>query len=548
VSADLSFLWLTAGFGVLAALGLLLSRWPGWVGFPLSILAIRFGVDAGIAPLTRYEFGIGQLKVEDVTIIGPAPADEIAGAVAMLALGYGSIAAGMLGVRAFASRAVPPDAAAQPMSMDVAKRGWRASVWVFLFGILVNTFAVLVAGTGLEFDEIASTRAAYTNQAAYGSAWFNYAWILKTTMQIGALGMLVFAYRLRRNVALAWGANLLYFAVQPIFGGRTAIVVGGLALALTYHHGIRKLRTGSVLLIVAAVLGGLMYIATVRHKAGSVPQALAMSVTQLGSSRAMEEVAFARREFPENVPYFMGSTIIAGFSMALPGLDVGQNLWRTIEDEFLAPGYRTAAGIGGQTISTTGENYMNFGIVGVIGIGLLAGMVFGSVYEWQRRNPANPFAVLLAAMITVVFIVAIYKKLPTRMSDIPMRMLVPLGFIAAYAAGGRIFRGYAQLAALVLAGLVLFRLTTSPLVKYLTLLPIIAIFVYSVYAQVIFGRVALLRRRPGGPAADESGAAVPGPAPPDEPEGPDEPYGPDGEGDFLGPGDAREPAGRRLAP
>jgi oligosaccharide repeat unit polymerase len=496
VTADLTYLWFTAGFGVVTALALLFSRWPGWIGFPLSILAIRYAVDAGIAPLTRYRFGIGQLRVEDVTIVRPPALDEIGAAVVLLTLGYGAIAAGMLGVRAFASRVVVTRQSPQQMSPDTAQRGYRAAVWLFLVGTFINIVTVVIAGTGLEdLDEIASTRAAYTNQAAYNSVWFNYAWILKTCMQIGALGMLIFAYRLRRGIPLAWGANLLYLAVQPIFGGRTTLIVGGVALALTYHHGVRRLRTVNLVLITAAVLSGLVYIASVRHHAQSIPQALTMSVVQIGSSRAMEEVAFARRDFPDRVPYFMGSTIIQGFAKALPGLDVGQNLWRTLESEYL--GYRVAQGIGGQTISTTGESYMNFGLAGVIGIGLLAGIIFGSVYEWQVRNPVNPFAVLMAALVTIIFIVAIYKKLPTRMSDIPMRILVPLGFMAAYAAGGRVFRTWATLAGFVLAGMVMFRLTLSPVVKYATLAVIVVIYIYSVHAQVMVSRIERLRRQRG---------------------------------------------------
>lgn len=496
MTSELSYLWMTAGFGVLAAVGLLFARWPGWVGFPLSILAIRFGVDAGIAPIMRYGFGLGELLVEDVTIVRPPAIDEIGAAVAMLALGYGCIGLGMLAARVFAGRIGPQRAHPQQMSAETARRGFRASTLVFLFGSVINVFAVMVAGSGLEdLGEIAATRAAYTNEAAYSSAWFNYAWVLRSSMQIGALAMLLFAYRLRRRIGLAWVANLAYFAVQAIFGGRTTIVVGGLVLAITYHHGIRKLRARNLLLVVAAVLSALAYIAIERHKAEGFGQAIVMSVLQLGSSRAMEEVAFAQREFPERVPYFYGSTIASGLSMALPGLDVGQNLWRTIEDEFLGPGYRTARGIGGQTISTTGENYMNFGTAGVIGVGLLAGLIFGSVYEWQRRNPTNPFALLLAALVTTVFIVAIYKKMPIRMSDIPMRMLVPLGFIAAYAAGGRYLRTWATLAGVVLVGLLLFRLSLADPVKYLALFFIVVTYVYSVAVQTGFARIDA-RRQP----------------------------------------------------
>lgn len=517
MTADLSFLWFTAGFGVCAAVGLLFLRWPAWVGFPLSILAIRFAVDAGIAPLNRYVFGVGQLRVEDVTIVRPPALHEIGPAVALLMLGYGCIALGMFAARAFAGRKGPVVAHPQQMSIETAIRGYRASVWLFLVGMVINVISVIIAGTGLDdIGEIAATRAAYTNQAAYTSVWFNYAWILRTSMQIGALAMLLFAYRLRRHIAIAWGANVLYFAIQAIFGGRTTIVVGGLVMAIVYHHGVRKLNARMLLVMAAVVLSALVYIATERHKAATIPDAVAMSVLQLGSSRAMEEVAFARREFPEKVPYFNGSTIVSGLSAALPGVSVGQNLWRTLQDQFLGRGYRTALGIGGETISSTGESYMNFGYPGVVFIALLAGFMFGSIYEWQRRNPTNPFALMLAALVTAVFIVAIYKKLATRISDIPMRMLVPLGFVAAYAAGGRFLRTWSVLAGSILLGLLLFRLTLSDVVKYVTLGFIIAIYFYSLYVQVSFGRIEEYRRRRLEKAAEKP--PPPEPQPDEEPD------------------------------
>ncbi len=493
MSADLSFLWFTTAFGLISAVVLLFSRWPGWVGFPLSILAIRFGVDAGLSPLLRYQFEIGQLEVADVTIVRPPAPDEIGGAVLTLMLGYGCIALGMLLVRAF-SRRMAAATHPQQASLETARRGYRAATWVFLFGLAINIVTVAMAGSGLDdLGEIASSRAAFTNEAAYSSAWFNYAWVLRTCMQIGAIAMLIFAYRMRRNIPLSWAANVLYFAVQAIYGGRTTIVVGGLVLAIVYHHGIRKIRSASLLVIVGVVLSALSYIATVRHGAGSIPQAMVMSVAQMASGRAMEEVAFARRDFPDRMPYFYGSTIVSGLSMALPGTDVGKNLWRTIEMEYLGPNYKKT-GIGGQTISTTGESYMNFGFPGVILVALMAGLVFGSVYEWQRRNPKNPFAVLLAALVTAVFIVAIYKKLGTRLSDIPMRMLVPLGFIAAYAAGGKYLRTWVTMVGVVLAGLVMFRFLRADLIKYLTLIVIIAVYYYSVVVQVAFTRVEARRQ------------------------------------------------------
>jgi hypothetical protein len=131
----------------------------------------------------------------------------------------------------------------------------------------------------------------------------------------------------------------------------------------------------------------------------------------------------------------------------------------------------------------------------VVFIALLAGILFGSVYEWQRRNPTNPFALLLAALVTTVFVVAIYKKLPTRISDIPMRMIVPLGFIAAYAAGGKFLRTWSALAAGVILGMAMFRLTLSDVVKYVSLIFIIIVYYYSMYVQVSFGRIEEYRRR-----------------------------------------------------
>ena len=72
---------------------------------------------------------------------------------------------------------------------------------------------------------------------------------------------------------------------------------------------------------------------------------------------------------------------------------------------------------------------MNFGLPGVIGVGLIVGILFGTIYEWQRCNRANPFALLVAVLTTLAFIIVIYKKLPVRIADMPLEILVPVGFL-----------------------------------------------------------------------------------------------------------------------
>ena len=72
-------------FGISIAALLLVCRWPGWVGFPFSILCLRFAVDAGISPFVRYGLEAGKLVITDVTIIVPLRSEEIPLAVAFLA-------------------------------------------------------------------------------------------------------------------------------------------------------------------------------------------------------------------------------------------------------------------------------------------------------------------------------------------------------------------------------------------------------------------------------------------------------------------------------
>ena len=477
--------WVSALIGLSGSIVFLWLRWPAWVGWPLSILLLRFGIDAGIAPLVRYYFGFSQLEVTDATIIIPASMHEIPSAIGILALGYGSIAVGMILIRVFFNAPVLRN---QNFFLEVNyHRAYRGSYLLFLFGVFLWLFSMQHAARGLSLGEIASTRAVFTNEAAYGNALFNYAWLLRDSMQVGALGMLVSSYRLKRWIAIAWAANVFSIAILPVFGGRTAVIVSGLVLALVFHYGVRKLKLISLVYIVGIVLAGLVYIAVVRHGISSPTQAFAVSIMQVSSSRAIEEVAFAVRNFPEHVEYFQGETFKAGLGHFLPGLKVGENLWRQLEDSFLGK-YYIVKGIGGQTISSTAESYMNFGISGVVIVGLIAGIFFGSLYDLQRRNPGNLFALLLAALTTTVFIVAIYKKLPIRISDIGIQVLIPIGFLATWVSGRREMWKFSFAVIVIVLGLLLFKITAFHYFKYLSFAGILFLYFFSIKNIVKFNQ------------------------------------------------------------
>lgn len=474
--------WAAASVGIGGAVLLLFLRWPGWVGLPLSILLLRYGVDAGLSPLLRYEYGWGKLQMTDVTIIGPVMAEDIPRAIGVLTLGYGSVLIGMVLVRLFGASKGLNNVPSIGSTRDYYyyRKAFQGSYLLFGFGIFLYAVALLFAGKGLSLSEIASTRAVFTNREAYGNVLFNYAWLLKDTAQVGAIGMLLFAYRLRKHIRLAWLANFIYLGIQPLFGGRTAIVVGGLVIGMAYHYGIKKLKPLSMALVMIPVMIGLVYVATVRHGHTSIPDAIKASLTQMASTRALEEVAFSLENFPKRVEFYNGSTLIGGIAHAVPGLKLksAKNLWLSLEERFV--NRRTAQGIGGQTMSTTSENYMNFGMPGVILIGCLLGLFFGTVFEWQRRRPNDPIALLIASLMISVFIIAIYKKMALRISDIPIQILLPTAFITAWAAGRVFVVKMGMIFAFVIVGLAAFKLSGVAYLKYISFVAMILLYMYAI--------------------------------------------------------------------
>jgi oligosaccharide repeat unit polymerase len=459
--------WIVSSVGFVGATYFFFgARWLGWIGIPMVLLFIRYTVDSGLAPLITKEMGIRYLT-GDASVIFPATPSDVPLAITTLTLGYGSILFGMLVVRFFGSfnrvkAAAIPLTEEQQHNLDM--HYFKGSMLLFFIGCFINGIIIVYAGMGISFSEIASTRALFTNESAYGSVIFNYARLFRTSMLFGALGMLIFSYRLNRNKMFSILAVLSYIAIQPIFGGRTVLIVSVLYAIFIFHYAIRKVRIRDAIIWLVILYIGLLYIASLRH--GHVGGgAAAQTLLQFLVNRCVDEVAFAINNFPAKADFLGGSTIVAGLTHLIPGLKYDAvGLWRTLQDLFL-PSYIIKHQQGGQTLSTTAESFINFGYTGVIWLGILYGVFFGGIYEWQRKNPGNPFIILIVAGVTLtVFFIGIYKKMPTRISDFPMTILLPVAAIVVLS----------------------FSIKRNPMFIFLILITVILLVGYKAFGLLVF--------------------------------------------------------------
>jgi hypothetical protein len=138
------------------------------------------------------------------------------------------------------------------------------------------------------------------------------------------------------------------------------------------------------------------------------------------------------RLVPEHIPYAGLGPTLAGFSHAIPGIPVSgaTNVWNILVD-YLYGGKNPMAGIGGSNLATAAEFYLSFGLSGVVVMGFIAGVVFGALFEWQRRQRQNPFLLLLTALVIGNFYGGITSRMPDAIAGIVVSEYLPIVLLAA---------------------------------------------------------------------------------------------------------------------
>jgi len=417
---------LTLGGAFAVVLLQLRMRWPGWLGLPLALLAIRLALDVGTSAWAH-----DPTESSGALARGALPG-EVNPATLLILTFYGALVVGLLLVRVLRTSApVPTGARVADVDEATVDRCWRASVAVFSAGAVLNVVSLAFLLRSGSVGDLAR-RSAYTDLDALSNPLYQGARVLSTAMFVGSLGMVLFGTRSsrRRRTAGLIGATT-YIMVQSMLGGRGATISGLITLALVWNYGVQRMRArdGVRFLLVGAL--AFVYIYAVRFDFTDPSAALGNTVGDVLSADRIDDTAFMLREVPDVLPHSGLGPILAGVSHAYPGVPLpgARNTWSIIVDRYY-DGVNPQQGIGGSNFSTAGELYLVGGLRAVVLGGLLVGLAAGVFFEWQRRNRRNPFVLLLASLVVLALFDGASGRLWYALGGLAVGAYVPIAAIA----------------------------------------------------------------------------------------------------------------------
>lgn len=437
--------WIVTVVG-LALIALLLSqRRSRWIGFPFVIVTAGATLAAGISPLVE--------KVVEVNLGGNFGhmgipgyySDELPGAIGLVLLSYGSLLLGMLAVYLFSrlrqGKGTKPALAEFGQwtwfGSAATDRAWKASLVLFGFGALCHVVIVSNMAQIAPVTEWPSERYALYSRI-HGDLYY-YAFALSPTMQIGAWGLLIFAGLGRGRLKLAVIANGLFIALQVLFGGRFSLIVSLVAVVLIWHYGVHPLRNRHWLGILVSGLVAFSLLTIMRFDIRQAQGLLPEMADALLVPRSISEAVWARRYWPDVIPFFGGESTLHEWQRMFPSARFMEtrSTWDFLVSLFYGGekplAFRESGGI---HFGFPVEQYIDLGYFGMVGVGLFYGFAIGGLFEWQARQQQNPLLVLLAVVGTTILLAALEGMIARAAAEFFFFYLLPIGFIALVAGAG----------------------------------------------------------------------------------------------------------------
>lgn len=414
---------------------LLKSKWPGWMGIPFIVLVANIMRDLGTTPLVNRCLGPSWVS----PIVGFASPQEMPASAFLVLLSTIAIGSGMIFALVFShfSRRTRPTICQVSYSPHVYFKAWKISMIIFGVGFLCQVFVIKTVLHEVSFSEFASTRANFSAEDALESPIYYYAMGFRRLIHIGAWGLLLFSGQNKRRTMISVAALLAGIFCEVIFGGRLATIAMLLAIFVLYHYGKRRIKTQTIIKFASTAIVCLLVIQFLRFRVGTVSEAFSGVAKDVLTTSTLDETAFALRYFPNSIP-FMGPGVIVGNLMHLvptlgKHLQWSKSLWGVIVDNFCY-GQSTHMGIGGEHYAPPAEHYMQFGLNGVIFIGLVLGLFYGLIFSWQKRNQKNLFLLMFATYAYVSFVASVVDgRMMAYIGGMGLSALLPIGIMAVMA-------------------------------------------------------------------------------------------------------------------
>jgi hypothetical protein len=136
--------------------------------------------------------------------------------------------------------------------------------------------------------------------------------------------------------------------------------------------------------------------------------------------------------FPNTLDWLYGKTsldCISGFFFPGVSFPWFEKFYNILVDNFGVRLYYLSSGV---HYSSAAEAYANLGIVGVIGFGILAGLIFGAIFSRQSMQPSDRLFTIFTIMVAVHFFSGLPTKIFQAIGTLGFFSLGPLTITCAF--------------------------------------------------------------------------------------------------------------------
>lgn len=310
--------------------------------------------------------------------------------------------------------------------------------WIFLsFGVALLVYLVMTVGV----QTYLNSRYVDSYVAERGKGY------LVAGIYVLEVGILILAlstaeYRRKLNIwafVIAAGVCLAYLRI-----GRRGISLSiGMGLMIIIHFYFKPIRWKTVGVMALTAFLCFMVIGQARAFADQGWEGM---VTAVKEQTSLEDVWFTFEEpvavqtafkevqqyIPQQSPYRYGMSYIEAFEALIPEKLHPQR--PLTSSQWFAYFYdpQTAARGGGFSFSVFAEGYMNFGLLGVLGVGFLQGALIRRFVEFRWKNPMNKSRLLIVAAVSTQLAYFIRGEFASILKQNIVIVLIPAFLAAAF--------------------------------------------------------------------------------------------------------------------
>jgi hypothetical protein len=402
-------IWATVLCGILLVIYFARSDRPGWPFTPLAWITALYVYDLGVGALTKIYQADAYAERFGGTPIPVASDDAILPALRLGVALYGSILAGLFvgdRVSTIWSRSKQryyPQTYREDFGH--ANELAQVSTWACWGLGMAAVYMILDSLGGLsQLDEIMRERRLFSSEEFLAANFSGYLVLLTHLAPVGALMLLGMA-RSKEQVLLALVACGLALFSHAAFGGRWRTLSFLASAAIVWGERVSPLRTRHWITFGGTMFGLMIVLNAIRT--GMLREPFGAFWETILYSNRLDTIALIQETFPWLSPYTGGTGFLAALGNLVPGAVIpgAEVTWATLV-EVLFKGKNPHLGLGGESVHSSAQLYLNFGLPGVLAGGFLLMAPFGALFAWHRRHRGELLATIVYARVLPQIVLA----------------------------------------------------------------------------------------------------------------------------------------------